>query len=87
MTRPLEGQHVKNVNRRIFDLRKKAGLSREELSKMTNISPSHIKNLENGHTNMSTDSLYRLALALKCTSDYLLGLDDNPEPNWKDYHT
>jgi len=54
---------------------------------MTNISPSHIKNLETGHTNMSTDSLYRLALALKCTSDYLLGLDDEPGHNWKNNHT
>mgnify|MGYP003423315921 CR=1 FL=1 len=83
MARPLEGIQYKSLTNRISILRRALGLSRKQLAAKTFISIYHIKNLETEKVNMSTDSLSRIAQALECTADYLLGLSDDPGPKWK----
>lgn len=84
MARPLQGIQYKSLTNRISILRRALGLSRQELANKTSISIYHIKNLEVEKVNMSIDSLARIAKVLECTSDYLLGLSDDPGPKWKD---
>lgn len=85
MTRPLEINPEKyTFGYRVKILRKKLGMTLEKLSEVTRISVGQIKNIESCKTNFSMDSLKRVAIALECTSDYLLGLDEHPGPKWKD---
>lgn len=84
MTRPLRGNNFKCKSNRIARLRRALAISREVLSDMTSISISQIRNIESEKTNMSIQSLSRIAIALECTSDYLIGLSDDPGPKWKD---
>jgi transcriptional regulator with XRE-family HTH domain len=44
------------------------------------INQSTISNIETGNKGMRVDALIALSLALQTSSDYLLGLTDDPEP-------
>jgi transcriptional regulator with XRE-family HTH domain len=56
---------------KIKDMRKKAGLTQEQLSKLANISISHISDLETGKKYASAPTLWVLADVLKCLVDDL----------------
>ena len=59
---------------RVFELRTQKGLSQEGLGKLVGKPGSYISKLERGVlTSMSTTTLERLADALQCSADYLLG--------------
>ena len=47
---------------------------------MTSIIISQIRNIESEKKNMSIQSLSRIAIALECTSDYLVGLSIGQGP-------
>lgn len=77
-------------NTRHFDkarfkkIRMASHITQDKLGKALDISYSQIKNIESGHTNPSIDSLIRIAEYLHVTTDYLLGISDDPGTYWHD---
>lgn len=57
-------------------LRQENNLTQEELAKRINTSRSNIANYENDKNMPSIDILERLAKVFKCSTDFLIGLDD-----------
>lgn len=63
---------------RIWELRKKRGLTREKLSEMADISIQFLADIEKGRKSMTVATLRKLALALTTTTDYIVfGRDDS----------
>ena len=62
----------KNSGLRIWQLREKAGYSREKLSEAANISAKFLYEIEIGKKGMSAYTLYNLANALNVSCDYIL---------------
>lgn len=60
------------MSRKIKTLRKRHGLSQEELASQVEINPTHLSRLENGRYQPSVEVLRKLAEALKVSVDYLL---------------
>jgi transcriptional regulator with XRE-family HTH domain len=57
--------------------RQRLGLTQEELASQANVRRPTISELEsNRRTAVSSDIVKRLAVALGCSTDYLLGMDD-----------
>jgi len=66
---------------RIRDRREQLGLSQEALGRRIGKDVHYISKLERGiRTNITTDTLEHLAEALVCSTDYMLGLADDPRP-------
>lgn len=65
---------------RIKELRQKCGYTQEELSSLVNIGSRQIWRYENGETSPDSETLLLIAKALATSSDYLLGLTDDPKP-------
>ena len=57
----------------IAALRKKLGMSAVELAAAIDVTPGFISQVENGKSGVSTDTAAKLARALGCTIDELLG--------------
>ena len=57
----------------IAALRKKLGMSAVELAAAIDVTPGFISQVENGKSGVSTDTAAKLAHALGCTIDELLG--------------
>ena|SRR5258708_34716570 len=68
---------------RLRQLRQKSGYTQEQLAERLGIGDRQIWRYETNATDMSTDLLAKIADELKVSSDYLLGLVDNPSP-WLD---
>jgi transcriptional regulator with XRE-family HTH domain len=60
---------------RIQEYRKARGLSAEELAERTELSPSYITRMERGERNVSLKNLQKLADALGCVPQDLIGTD------------
>lgn len=60
---------------RMTELRVKLGLTQLALARIVGVSAQNISNLEMGFKDPGVQVLKRLARALKCTTDYLLGMD------------
>lgn len=70
----------KKLGLRICKLREKRKLSREKLGELSNISDRFIYDIETGQKGMSSETLYKLSIALNVSSDYLLfGVETNDE--------
>jgi transcriptional regulator with XRE-family HTH domain len=66
---------------RLRQRRKDQQMSQQELAKLMQIPQSWISELENGkRPHVEADTVYRFCRALGCTSDYLVGLTDDPTP-------
>jgi transcriptional regulator with XRE-family HTH domain len=70
---------------RVRQLREDMHWTQEDLSKRVNamvgaINQSSISNVERGGKGMRVDALAALAVVLQTSTDYLLGLTDDPEP-------
>jgi transcriptional regulator with XRE-family HTH domain len=65
---------------RIRERRKALGLNQEELAAMLNITQSQISRYERGDNDPTADILIALSRVLHTSSDYLLGLTDDPAP-------
>lgn len=65
----------KRLGHRIHQARKKRGLSQLELCEQTQISPSHLSDIEQGKKNLGIDIFIRLAHSLDVSADWLLELD------------
>ena len=63
---------LKEVGARVREARKKCGLSQAVLAEKLNISPSHMSDIETGHTNYGVDILMRITEVLQVSADELL---------------
>jgi transcriptional regulator with XRE-family HTH domain len=56
-------------------------MSQQELATRTGLKVQNISRLETDHrAHVRSDTLRRLAEALDCSTDYLVGLTDEPQP-------
>lgn len=72
-----------HVGTRIHKLRQQRKMSQQELARLIGVNQSFISKMESGEqTNPNAETLKRLAQALGCTTDYLVGMyeGDDPEP-------
>lgn len=65
---------------RIRQLRESLQLTQEELAEAVDVAVLQINRYENNKNEPSAEMLSRLAKALGCSADYLLGLADDPLP-------
>ncbi len=65
---------------RLRKRRESLGLPQIELYALAGIRPDKLSQAENGRKDLNALSVKRLAIALKTSSDYLLGLTDDPNP-------
>lgn len=65
-----------NIGKRISELRKKKGLSQEELAKYLYVSDKTISSWEMGRTEPSLDLIVKLTCILECEVSYLIYGDD-----------
>ena len=57
---------------RIKELKKKKGLTQDNLAELVGCNTSHISNIENNHTKVSLNVLLSIANTLNTSIDYLL---------------
>lgn len=65
---------------RVKKLRNELGLTQEEFSKIINLTRSSYSRYETGDREPDLETLKKIAKKLDVSSDYLLGLIDNPYP-------
>lgn len=61
----------KQFGKRLRSLRKKAGLSQEELGFRANLHRTYIGSIERAEQNVSVDNIHKIAKALKVSVDEL----------------
>jgi transcriptional regulator with XRE-family HTH domain len=66
---------------RLKELRKVKNLSRKELANALSCSEINIRGLENGRNYPRAETIIEAARFFEVTSDYLLGLSDDPKPH------
>lgn len=66
------------VYKRIRDLREDKDLTQKEVSKALNCSQQVYSNYELGQRDIPTDILIKLSKFYKVSTDYILGITDNP---------
>jgi transcriptional regulator with XRE-family HTH domain len=72
------------LGERLRRRRKDRQMSQQELATMMQVPQSWISELENGkRPHVEADTVYRFCRVLGCTSDYLVGLTDDPAPPTK----
>lgn len=73
----------KEIGSRIRKVRKERKLSQLQLAQLAGTHQSNLSGWETGSRDIFGWSLARLALALHVSTDYLLGLSDDPDPAWQ----
>ncbi len=68
---------------KIRALREDNDISQEKLSKMLNISQQALSKYETNKRKLPIELLKKYAKIFNVSTDYILGLTDNPEPNYK----
>ncbi len=68
---------IKGLPDKLKSLRRKYNLSQKEVASMLNISPSIVSGYETGERTPSTEMLLALSYLYKCSTDYLLGKEQN----------
>ena len=66
---------------RIYQLRKAAGLKQKELGEAVGLSHKAISTIEGGTRGTTVDKLMELAYYFHVSTDYLLGITD--DPTWR----
>ena len=70
------------LGQRIRQIRKKKGLTREQLSEKLSVSTRFLANVESGKTGVSISTLKSISIVLDTQSDYLLGIYDDTDDNY-----
>lgn len=65
---------------RLKTLRQAANLTQEKLSELTGLSQKQISRWESGEREPGANDLIQLAQALNTSTDFLVGLTDDPSP-------
>lgn len=63
---------TREMGERIYDQRKKLGMTQEQVAELAGVSPQLLSSAENGTRNISSDKLYRISKALNVSADYLM---------------
>ena len=71
---------MRTIGARVRSLREYKRWSQEDLANASGLQRPHISLIENNERTPGADSLIKLAGALQTSSDYLLGLSDDPAP-------
>ena len=66
---------------RVFEQRKRLGLNQAQLGEKIGLSHKSISTIESGARGTSLDKLIELAYVFHVSTDYLLGLTD--DPTWR----
>lgn len=66
--------------KRLRALRKRQKMTAEELGKYLEVSGQQVLRYETGQSDMTTETLIKIADFLDVSTDYLLGRADNPNP-------
>ena len=66
---------------RVFEQRKRMGLNQAQLGEKIGLSHKSISTIESGARGTSLDKLIELAYVFHVSTDYLLGLTD--DPTWR----
>jgi transcriptional regulator with XRE-family HTH domain len=77
---PIEEESDFSIGQRIHKVRKKKGYTQKDLADKIGISRILVWNYENGRLRLYDEMVKRFAIALEVSTDYLLGLKDEPEP-------
>ena len=77
-----EQVNMRQLGERLLVLRRRAGLTQQDLSRQAGVDVMTISRVESGRKKrMEVESLARLATVLAVTTDYLLGLGQDPVPS------
>ena len=68
---------------KIKDLRKKKGITQEELGEVIGVTKTAISYYESGKRQLTADILQKLSIYFNVSTDYILGREDTPDPGWK----
>lgn len=66
---------------RLRETRELKGLTQSELSERANLGEKEIWRYENGKSTPSADTVAQIARVLEVSTDFLLGLVDDPDPD------
>lgn len=78
MGRPRKDPDSTPFNERVSQLRRELGMNQQELAEKVDVSQIQVSKYERGLGYPSIDTLILLAHTLNTTTDYLLGLTDDP---------
>ena len=76
---PLDLRNGETIGQRIAKIRKKLGLTQDELGQKIGIKRSMVSDYEIGRAKLYDDMIARFAITLEVSTDYLIGLTDNTE--------
>lgn len=65
---------IPNFTKRLKDLRQQYGLGQAQVAKMANVTKNAISTYENGTRSPSLETLVRLAVIYRVSTDFLLGV-------------
>ena len=68
------------IGKRMRDLREASGFTQEELAEKIGVNVLQINRYEHNKNNPTSDIAAKIATALNTSTDYLLGLTDEPTP-------
>lgn len=71
-------EYRKFLSKRIYELRKQKGLTQSQLGKEVGLSHKSISTIESEDSSTSIEKLILLAKFFDVSTDYLLGLKDEP---------
>jgi transcriptional regulator with XRE-family HTH domain len=71
---------AQGMSNRIRELRESRGLSGIYIAEIISVSPQYLYDLEKGRRRLNETMIKQLALFFVVTTDYLLGLTDDPAP-------
>ena len=76
---------MKRIGKNIKSIRKSCPFHTQELfAERINISTETVSNIERGSVMISTPTLLRIAQSCNISSDFILGLSDDPSPRKKE---
>ncbi|MBD5797285.1 transcriptional regulator [Bacillus pseudomycoides] len=70
---------------RVKQLRKEMKWTQEELGKRVDLKKSTISEIENNKKDAGRKAITKIATVLNCTTDFLLGLSDDPQLSSEQY--
>lgn len=78
----MEVKNTMKYTKRLYDLRLDHDLRQEDVAKIINTTKQGYGLYENGKRNLKIEDLISLAKFYKVSTDYLLGLTNNPTKSW-----